>query len=157
MSGQGEQRRHASSSPSLGDGVFAGALYGAIGAALTWVFSGGNALASVLVSVTVAALVLTMYALNRRQLWLEGDSVHDKSRQRHQAIALSDIRLIWVNAVPKVGWRLNIEGAAVGEAICNVAIDSGTQEFRRELGRRLDEVGNANVFENERAARALRA
>jgi hypothetical protein len=155
MSREREQLLHKSTSPSLGDGVFAGALYGAIGAALTWVFR-GNAFASVLVAFTIGALVLTLFVLNQRELWLDVDSVHDKSRGRHEVIALSDIQLIYVDAVLSVGsWRLNIEGA-VGEGIGNVVIDSGTKEFRRELARRLDEVGNTKVFADERAEEALK-
>ncbi|MEO8555024.1 MAG: hypothetical protein ABI474_00010 [Actinomycetota bacterium] len=81
--------------------------------------------------------------------------MREKWRQGHQSIALSDIQLIWVNYLPRVGWRLNIDGVH-GEAICNVAVDRGTQEFRRELAKRLDEVGNTKVFADERAAKALK-
>ena len=154
MSGQSEQRRGTSTSPSLGDGVVAGVLCGAMGAAGTWAL-GGNALASVLVAVATGALLVTLSLLTSRQLWVEGDSVREKWRQGLQSIAISDIQLIYVDYLPRVGWRLNIEGAN-GEAICNVAIDRGTQEFRRELARRLDEVENTKVLADERAAQALK-
>ena len=155
MSRQSEQRLRRATSPSLGDGVVAGALCGAFGAAGTWAVSGGNALASVIVAVATGGLLVTLSVLTGRQLWVEGDSVREKWRQGHQSIALSDIQLIWVNYLPRVGWRLNIDGVH-GEAICNVAVDRGTQEFRRELAKRLDEVGNTKVFADERAAKALK-